>query len=89
MMSAVNLPLDRRLSRDEALYLIDVPDLANLLQAAARRRDAAHRDLVSYSRKVFIPLSQLCRDVCHYCTFAHAPRDGARPRRGGGGRRGR
>jgi FO synthase len=29
---------------------------------------------VSYSRKVFIPLTQLCRDVCHYCTFAKAPR---------------
>ncbi|MGH8209411.1 MAG: 5-amino-6-(D-ribitylamino)uracil--L-tyrosine 4-hydroxyphenyl transferase CofH, partial [Steroidobacteraceae bacterium] len=29
---------------------------------------------VTYSRKVFIPLTQLCRDVCHYCTFAHAPR---------------
>src|SRR6185312_3074631 len=29
---------------------------------------------VSYSRKVFIPLTQLCRDVCHYCTFAQAPR---------------
>lgn len=79
MMSALNLPLDRRLSREEAVSLIDAPDLAGLLQAAARRRDAAHRDLVSYSRKVFIPLTQLCRDVCHYCTFAHAPRDGAKP----------
>ena len=29
---------------------------------------------VTYSRKVFIPLTQLCRDVCHYCTFAKAPR---------------
>jgi FO synthase len=31
-------------------------------------------EVVSYSRKVFIPLTQLCRDVCHYCTFAKAPR---------------
>jgi FO synthase len=30
--------------------------------------------LVSYSRKVFIPLTRLCRDVCHYCTFATTPR---------------
>ena len=29
---------------------------------------------ISYSRKVFIPLTQLCRDVCHYCTFAEPPR---------------
>src|SRR5205823_15006232 len=27
------------------------------------------------SKKVFIPLTKLCRDVCHYCTFAHAPRE--------------
>jgi len=31
-------------------------------------------ETVTYSRKVFIPLTQLCRDVCHYCTFAKAPR---------------
>ncbi len=30
--------------------------------------------VVTYSRKVFIPLTQLCRDVCHYCTFATTPR---------------
>jgi FO synthase len=32
--------------------------------------------LVTYSRKVFIPLTKLCRDVCHYCTFAQAPKQG-------------
>ena len=31
---------------------------------------------MSYSRKVFIPLTKLCRDVCHYCTFAERPRAG-------------
>jgi FO synthase len=70
--------LDRRLTRDEALSLIAIENPALLLQAAARRRDAAHGDEVSYSRKVFIPLTQLCRDVCHYCTFAHPPRKGQR-----------
>ena len=34
--------------------------------------------LVTYSPKVFIPLTKLCRDVCHYCTFAHPPRRGER-----------
>jgi FO synthase len=34
---------------------------------------------ISYSRKVFIPLTQLCRNVCHYCTFAHAPRHLPKP----------
>jgi FO synthase len=35
---------------------------------------AGFGETVTYSRKVFIPLTQLCRDVCHYCTFAKAPR---------------
>jgi FO synthase len=66
----------RRLTRDEAISLIDLSDPSALLRAAAARRDLAHGDQVSYSRKVFIPLTQLCRDVCHYCTFAHPPRAG-------------
>lgn len=45
-----------------------------LMAAAAERRDGYWGDLVSYSRKVFIPLTQLCRDTCHYCTFATTPR---------------
>lgn len=72
-------PLDRRLSREEAYELIHRGDLDQLLAAAAARRDAVHGQQVSYSRKVFIPLTQLCRDVCHYCTFAHAPRNGEKP----------
>src|SRR5215212_3988698 len=43
---------------------------------AAALRDSAHGRLISYSRKVFIPLTKLCRDVCHYCTFAQVPRGG-------------
>jgi FO synthase len=46
------------------------------MHAAALRRDSAHGHVVSYSRKVFIPLTKLCRDVCHYCTFAQPPRAG-------------
>src|SRR4029077_2154659 len=69
-----NLPPARQLPADEAVALGDADDLDLLVQAAARRRDCGHGSLVSYSRKVFIPLTKLCRDVCHYCTFAHAPR---------------
>jgi FO synthase len=65
------------LSASEALSLAEADDLAPLMRAAAERRDAGHGDLVSYSRKVFIPLTHLCRDVCHYCTFAQPPRRGA------------
>ena len=40
---------------------------------AARIRDAAHGDRVTFSPKVFIPLTMLCRDRCGYCTFAKPP----------------
>jgi FO synthase len=53
-------------------------DLRETMAAATRLRDAGFGDLVTYSPKVFIPLTKLCRDVCHYCTFAHPPRAGAR-----------
>jgi FO synthase len=69
----VNTFDDARLSEDACYALLEVDDLASLLRAAAARRDRAHGHLVSYSRKVFIPLTRLCRDVCHYCTFAQLP----------------
>jgi FO synthase len=66
-------------SDDEALALADCASLPALMQAAASRRDLAHGPIVSYSRKVFVPLTKLCRDRCHYCTFAQAPRPGDNP----------
>ena len=59
---------------DEAFELLGASDLEVLLRAAAAVRDAGHPDVVTFSPKVFIPLTELCRDVCHYCTFAKAPR---------------
>jgi FO synthase len=68
-----------RLSDAEAFALADDGnDFAALMEVAAELRDHGHGDAVSHSRKVFIPLTQLCRDSCHYCTFAHPPRQGAR-----------
>ncbi|MDH3992982.1 MAG: 7,8-didemethyl-8-hydroxy-5-deazariboflavin synthase CofG, partial [Gammaproteobacteria bacterium] len=58
----------------QALLLAEIPDTALLADIAGQWRDLAHRNLISYSRKVFIPLTHLCRDVCHYCTFAQTPR---------------
>src|SRR5438034_10542565 len=59
----------------EALVGLPVEDLC----ARARELHAEGRGtLVTYSPKVFIPLTKLCRDVCHYCTFAHPPRRGER-----------
>ncbi|HJS89488.1 MAG TPA: 7,8-didemethyl-8-hydroxy-5-deazariboflavin synthase CofG, partial [Steroidobacteraceae bacterium] len=49
-------------------------ELTALLPLAEELTLAGFGRAVTYSRKVFIPLTQLCRDVCHYCTFAQAPR---------------
>jgi FO synthase len=54
-------------------HLLSAP--LGVLTAEARAvRDARGPERLTYSRKVFIPLTQLCRDVCRYCTFAKAPR---------------
>ncbi|MDX6465727.1 MAG: synthase [Gaiellaceae bacterium] len=55
--------------------LLSTP-LDDLLAEARRVRDDRAGGLVTYSPKVFIPLTKLCRDVCHYCTFAAPPRRG-------------
>jgi FO synthase len=55
---------------------LETAPLSDLMAAAVEKRDATYGRLVSYSRKVFIPLTKLCRDVCHYCTFAERPRAG-------------
>ncbi len=57
---------------------LEFTDSPSLMREAARWHDAGHGNTMSYSRKVFIPLTRLCRDVCGYCTFAHAPRPGVR-----------
>src|SRR5215210_1105184 len=49
-----------------------------LCAEARHLRERGHGSLVTYSPKVFIPLTKLCRDVCHYCTFARPPRRGQR-----------
>jgi len=76
----VDLPQDlpgAPLSRDAVLALADEGDLESMMSVAAALAVEGHGRRVSYSRKVFIPLTQLCRDVCHYCTFAGPPRRGA------------
>ena len=56
-----------------ALALADFPDTRALAEVASMLRDREFLNVVTYSRKVFIPLTHLCRDVCHYCTFAQTP----------------
>ncbi len=56
------------------MALAENQDLGDLMRQAAAKRDRHYGRLVTYSRKLFLPLTQLCRDVCHYCTFAKPPR---------------
>ena len=49
-------------------------DAASMIRSAGALRNEAHGSIISYSRKVFIPLTRLCRDVCAYCTFATTPK---------------
>jgi len=69
---------DELFSNSDALALANETDLPSLMRRAAKLRDRGHGKLITYSRKVFIPLTHLCRDSCHYCTFARPPRRGER-----------
>ena len=66
-------------SSEQVLQLLSVENWQELAPTAAALRMQGWGNHVTYSRKVFVPLTQLCRDVCHYCTFAKAPRSLAKP----------
>ena len=63
----------------EILALARSTNTSDLIREASNIRDKGHGSLVTYSPKVFIPLTHLCRDVCHYCTFAKTPKKVSSP----------
>ena len=69
------------LSDDDALALADAGHAItdDLCAAAAELRDRGKGRIVTFSPKVFIPLTRLCRDFCGYCTFRQSPDPGGRP----------
>lgn len=69
--------IESRISRSDANRLIRATggDLLDLFREAGSIRDARTGPVITYSRKVFIPLTNLCRDRCAYCTFAREPGD--------------
>jgi FO synthase len=90
MGRAVDHSLSRALARADAGKALSVHDLEallgvrddaldDLLGIASRLRELGHGTTVTYSRKVFVPLTMLCRDHCHYCTFAKPPAKLAAP----------
>ena len=64
-----------RLSSIDAFSFAETEDLFGLLELAEKVRDQGYGRNITYSKKVFIPLTQLCRDVCHYCSFSQPPRN--------------
>ncbi len=71
----LNQGMDTPFSPEAAHYWIRVTDedLPELLSAAQKARDRFRPGVISYSRKVFLPLTNLCRDYCGYCTFRRDP----------------
>jgi FO synthase len=65
------------LSREAACRLLSISDddLPGLLSAARAAKERCKPGVVTYSRKVFLPLTNLCRDYCGYCTFRRDPGD--------------
>src|ERR1700690_1861111 len=63
------------ISRETAIQLLQVDNalLPDLLAAAVEARQGFKPGVITYSRKVFIPLTNLCRDYCGYCTFRRDP----------------
>jgi len=57
-------------------YLEKAIDGGPLLAEARRLRDEGHGRTISYSRKVFVPITTMCRDTCTYCTFVKPPGGG-------------
>lgn len=66
------MPVEKRLFTASAVINAGA-ELEAIMGEARERRDRSFGRVLTYSPKVFIPLTQLCRDVCHYCTFAKSP----------------
>lgn len=62
------------LSPPASIELVESMPFQRLLAAAHQLTRTGFGEQVSFSKKVFIPLTELCRDVCHYCTFAKTPK---------------
>ena len=67
--------LGKEISREEAYALMQSSNADQLCELAYRIKKGKKSNIVTYSRKVFIPLTNLCRDTCSYCTYKREPSD--------------
>jgi FO synthase len=61
------------ISKDEALYLLEYNDITPLLNHSAFLKANFKKEVITYSRKIFINITNLCRDFCSYCTYRKNP----------------
>ncbi len=61
------------LSKDDALTLLESNDILPLLKLSASLKTRFKKDVITYSRKIFINITNLCRDFCSYCTYRKNP----------------
>ena len=65
----------KEIGREEAYELMHSSNADQLFELASRIRKTRKGDVITYSRKVFITLTNLCRDTCSYCTYKREPND--------------
>ena len=64
---------NKLISKDEALYLLEYNDITPLLNHSAFLKANFKKEVITYSRKIFINITNLCRDFCSYCTYRKNP----------------
>lgn len=68
---------NKSISKDEALYLLEYNDITPILNIAAFLKDNFRKEVLTYSRKIFINITNICRDFCSYCTYRKNPFESA------------
>ena len=67
-----------KIDKDEVAYYGHMAlnaSLEKLIDTASNKRDDHWGNVITYSRKIFVPLTNMCRDTCSYCTFVKHPAD--------------
>ena len=68
-------PSKTTISKDDALALLESTDILSILKLSASLKTRFKKDVITYSRKIFINITNLCRDFCSYCTYRKNPFD--------------
>ena len=63
----------KSISKEDALRLLDSDDIISILKLSTFLKTMLKKDVITYSRKIFINITNLCRDFCSYCTYRKNP----------------